>query len=86
MSSNPRLAQKQTKESLILLLYCSMNISLGLEVNIDFALPHAVNLAEAGQTVQNKRTGMSSQESASLITPTDNFRLYVLLRVDAKRT
>ncbi|KAJ3554475.1 hypothetical protein NM688_g3093 [Phlebia brevispora] len=51
------LTEKQTKEYLILLLYCSMNLSVGLTVNMDFALPHAVNLAEAGRTVQNKRTG-----------------------------
>lgn len=27
------------------------------DVNLDFALTHAVNLAEAGDTVQNKRIG-----------------------------
>ena len=30
-----------------------------LDIDLAFALPHAVNLAEAGQSVQEKRIGMS---------------------------
>ena len=61
------LQQKQTKECLVMLLYCSMTLSPGLAVNMDFALPHAVNLAEAGKTVQNKRIGMPSLVDCSNI-------------------
>jgi AP-4 complex subunit epsilon-1 len=51
--------QKQCKEYLIILMYCSMAITSGLLSNgqFDFALPHAVSLAEAGHTVQDKRIG-----------------------------
>ncbi|CDO72933.1 hypothetical protein BN946_scf185002.g118 [Trametes cinnabarina] len=45
------------KENLILLLYCAMTVNPGVHVDLQFALPHAINLAEAGQTVQDKRTG-----------------------------
>ncbi|OSD08617.1 ARM repeat-containing protein [Trametes coccinea BRFM310] len=51
------LTMKQSKESLILLLYCAMTVNPGVHVDLEFALPHAINLAEAGQTVQDKRTG-----------------------------
>ncbi|KAI0723998.1 ARM repeat-containing protein [Cerioporus squamosus] len=51
------LTLKQCKESLVLLLYCSMAINPGVHVDLEFALPHAINLAEAGQTIQDKRTG-----------------------------
>ncbi|KAI0372895.1 ARM repeat-containing protein [Pilatotrama ljubarskyi] len=51
------LTVKQCKECLILLLYCSMSVHPGTSVDLEFALPHAINLAEAGQTIQDKRTG-----------------------------
>ncbi|KAI0636737.1 ARM repeat-containing protein [Trametes polyzona] len=51
------LTLKQCKEYLILLLYCAMTVNPGTHVDLEFALPHAINLAEAGQTVQDKRTG-----------------------------
>ncbi|RPD66372.1 ARM repeat-containing protein [Lentinus tigrinus ALCF2SS1-7] len=51
------LTLKQCKECLILLLYCSMAVNAGVHVDLEFALPHAINLAEAGQTIQDKRTG-----------------------------
>ncbi|KZT71326.1 ARM repeat-containing protein [Daedalea quercina L-15889] len=51
------LTVKQCKECLILLLYCAMNVELEGLVNLDFALHHAVNLAESGPTVQDKRIG-----------------------------
>jgi AP-4 complex subunit epsilon-1 len=39
-------------ECLILLLYCSMNTVAGLPPGaLEFALPHAVNLAEAGSSI-----------------------------------
>ncbi|KAI0819517.1 ARM repeat-containing protein [Trametes gibbosa] len=51
------LSLKQCKECLILLLYCAMTVNPGTHVDLDFALPHAINLAEAAQTVQDKRAG-----------------------------
>ena len=42
----------------MLLLYCSMAVNPGVHIDLEFALPHAINLAEAGQTIQDKRTGM----------------------------
>ncbi|OCH93386.1 ARM repeat-containing protein [Obba rivulosa] len=51
------LSLAQCKECLIMLLYCSMSVSSGTGADLEFALPHAVNLAEAGKTIQDKRTG-----------------------------
>ncbi|KAI0797604.1 ARM repeat-containing protein [Abortiporus biennis] len=48
---------KQVKESLIILLYCSMTVSSGTSIDLEFALPYALSLAEAGPTVQDKRIG-----------------------------
>ena len=39
-----------------MLLYCSMN-SMSPLPDLDFALTHALNLAESGQTTQDKRIG-----------------------------
>ena len=50
-------AQKQCKECLIILLYCTMNVASEGTLDLDFALRHAVNLAESGSTVQDKRIG-----------------------------
>lgn len=77
--------QKQTKECLIMLLYCFTNLSTGGSLaNMDFALSRAVNLAEAGQTVQNRRTGnflfCSTLIFISRICP----RIHVLYRNDAQ--
>ena len=51
--------QEHRKESLILLLYCHMTITHGFLPNdaFDFALPHAVGLAEEGQKLEQKRIG-----------------------------
>ena len=35
-----------------------MTVNSGAHVDLEFALPHAINLAEAGQSTQDKRTGM----------------------------
>ncbi|KAI0748602.1 ARM repeat-containing protein [Daedaleopsis nitida] len=51
------LTLKQCKEYLVLLLYCAMTVNPGVHLDLEFALPYAINLAEAGQTIQNKRTG-----------------------------
>ena len=37
-----------------------MAVNAGVHVDLEFALPHAINLAEAGQTIQDKRTGTST--------------------------
>ena len=52
------LLQKQVKESLILLLYCSMTVNHDVDLDVLFALPHAISLAEAGKTIQDKRIGI----------------------------
>ncbi|KAJ7497085.1 armadillo-type protein [Mycena latifolia] len=53
---HPTISLKETKECLIVLLYCSMSVA-SRALNIDFALPQAVNLAEAGKKVHEKRIG-----------------------------
>ncbi|EDR09136.1 uncharacterized protein LACBIDRAFT_296456 [Laccaria bicolor S238N-H82] len=57
--AHPALDLKACKECLIILLYCSMAITSGLLDNgyLDFALSHALVLAEAGTTVEDKRIG-----------------------------
>ena len=40
-----------------MLLYCAMAVSHGVHIDLEFALPHAINLAEAGKSTQDKRTG-----------------------------
>lgn len=35
-----------------------MNVDISLELDMDFALHHAVSLAEAGHTIQDKRVGV----------------------------
>ncbi|KAL1681789.1 armadillo-type protein [Schizophyllum commune] len=52
------LSLKDWKENLILLLHCSLTISAALPMHaLDFALPHAVTVAEAGESVPDKRIG-----------------------------
>jgi AP-4 complex subunit epsilon-1 len=48
-------------ETLILLLYCASAVSPGNAHSLDlsFAFAHAVNLAAAGRTTQERRTGAS---------------------------
>ncbi|EPS95437.1 hypothetical protein FOMPIDRAFT_1038502 [Fomitopsis schrenkii] len=55
--SRSTLTARQCKECLIMLLYCSTNVASEGAINLDFALHHAVNLAESGPTVQDKRIG-----------------------------
>jgi len=52
-----RDVQKECKEKLIMLLYCSMNLTHVTPGELAFALPHAVNLAETGQTLRDKQLG-----------------------------
>ncbi|KAG1890377.1 armadillo-type protein [Suillus subluteus] len=48
---------KECKEKLIMLLYCSMNLTHVNPGELAFALPQAVNLAEMGQTLRDKQLG-----------------------------
>ncbi|KAH9171445.1 ARM repeat-containing protein [Lactarius sanguifluus] len=56
--SRPGFSSAQCRECLILLLYCSMNTVAGLPPGaLEFALPHAVNLVEAGSSIDERKTG-----------------------------
>ncbi|KAI9457813.1 ARM repeat-containing protein [Lactarius psammicola] len=58
--SRPGFSSAQCRECLILLLYCSMNTVAGFPPGaLEFALPHAVNLAEAGSSIDERKTGLS---------------------------
>ncbi|KAG2148535.1 armadillo-type protein [Suillus cothurnatus] len=48
---------KECREKLIMLLYCSMNLTHVNPGELAFALPQAVNLAEMGQTLRDKQLG-----------------------------
>ncbi|KAG1815973.1 armadillo-type protein [Suillus subaureus] len=48
---------KECREKLIMLLYCAMNLTHVNPGELAFALPQAVNLAEMGQTLRDKRLG-----------------------------
>jgi AP-4 complex subunit epsilon-1 len=54
--------QKQAREDLLLLLYCTQSLEGGSrKLSVDellFALPSALTLAEAGQTIEERRIGM----------------------------
>lgn len=55
------LLQSHCKECLVLLLYCSISASPGFFTPnaFAFAFPHAINLAEAGVKIDDKRIGHS---------------------------
>ncbi|TFK46615.1 ARM repeat-containing protein [Heliocybe sulcata] len=55
--ADPGLSLNQCKECLVILLYCAMNVSILPPGGMEFALPHAVHLAESGMTTQDKRLG-----------------------------
>ncbi|KAG5731000.1 AP-4 complex subunit epsilon [Termitomyces sp. T112] len=57
--TDPALSLEKCREHLITLLYCHMTVSHGfLPLNtFDFALSHAVTLAEAGRSTSQKRMG-----------------------------
>jgi hypothetical protein len=52
--------QEQCKESLIILLYCHMTVAHDFLPTdaFDFAIPHAIGLAEASQRLEQKRIGI----------------------------
>ncbi|KAI0082819.1 ARM repeat-containing protein [Panus rudis PR-1116 ss-1] len=55
--SHSTITQKQVKECLVLLLYCTVAATPGVSPSVLFALPHAISLAEAGKTIRDKRLG-----------------------------
>ncbi|KAG2150452.1 armadillo-type protein [Suillus clintonianus] len=57
MHLSRRDMQKECREKLIMLLYCSMNLTQVNPGELAFALPQAVNLAEMGQTLRDKQLG-----------------------------
>ncbi|KAJ7782899.1 armadillo-type protein [Mycena metata] len=75
---HPTISLKETKECLIILLYCSMSISSPAlpTGSLDFALPPAVNLAEAGKKVHEKRIGYLF--CAELMPPAHELRLMLV--------
>ncbi|KAF9467306.1 armadillo-type protein [Collybia nuda] len=57
--SHLAMSTAQSREHLIILLYCFMAMSPGFVPRdvFNFALPHAVSLAEAGRSIEEKRIG-----------------------------
>ncbi|KAI0282501.1 armadillo-type protein [Russula aff. rugulosa BPL654] len=56
--SRPGFSSAQCREYLIILLYCSMSTVAGLPPGaLEFALLHAVNLAEAGSSMEERKAG-----------------------------
>ncbi|KAJ6497850.1 armadillo-type protein [Mycena sanguinolenta] len=76
---HPTLSLKETKECLVVLLYCSMSVTSSAslsEGSLDFALPQAVNLAEAGKKVHDKRIGYLF--CAEIMSPAHELRLMLV--------
>ncbi|KAF8621531.1 hypothetical protein AX15_007703 [Amanita polypyramis BW_CC] len=56
--SHTDLTLAQCMEFLVLLLYCFNAVDFDFSPGLmDFALPHAINLAEAGKTIEQKKIG-----------------------------
>ncbi|KAG9316700.1 armadillo-type protein [Chiua virens] len=53
----PHLSIKECKECLILILHCTIALSIAIPIALDFAFPHAVNIAELGQSPMDKKIG-----------------------------
>ncbi|KAF9474581.1 ARM repeat-containing protein [Pholiota conissans] len=55
----PKFSPEKCKEYLIILLYCSTSVTTGFlpADAFDFAFHHAINLAETGRKVEDKRIG-----------------------------
>lgn len=53
----PYLPIKVCKESLVLLLYCAMALNAASPGDLSFAFHHAMNLAELGESILDKRIG-----------------------------
>ncbi|KAF7375959.1 Adaptin-N domain-containing protein [Mycena sanguinolenta] len=73
------LSQNETKECLTVLLYCSMSITSAASLptgSLDFALPQAVNLSEAGKKVHDKQIGYLF--CAEIMSPTHELRLMLV--------
>jgi len=58
--TRPAVTPAEYKEYLIIILYCFNMIEYQFDPGLlDFALPYAVNLAEVGKTIEEKRIGES---------------------------
>ncbi|KAF8971037.1 armadillo-type protein [Flammula alnicola] len=57
--SRPKLSLEKCKECLVILLYCSTSVTPGFLAAdaFDFSFHHAINLAETGKKVEDKRIG-----------------------------
>ena len=66
-----------------MLLYCIMTFTGSSRPDLSFALPYAINLAEMGRGVSEKRIGEHTRHHATFVlTP---YRLLVLHRGNATR-
>ncbi|KAJ7668431.1 armadillo-type protein [Mycena polygramma] len=74
----PTISVKEVTENLIVLLYCSVAITTPAlpSGSFDFALPQAVNLAEAGKKVHEKRIGYLF--CAEIMSPVHELRLMLV--------
>ncbi|KAJ7647590.1 armadillo-type protein [Roridomyces roridus] len=75
---HPSLSLKDTRECLVILLYCFMSINSAAlpSSSLDFALPQAVNLAEAGRKGHEKRIGYLF--CAEIMSPNHELRLMLV--------
>ncbi|KAI0040369.1 ARM repeat-containing protein [Auriscalpium vulgare] len=75
--SRARLSSKQCRECLIILMYCFLTSISGIPPgDLAFALPHAVNLAEAGSSVKERRIGYLF--CSSIMPSHDEFKLMLV--------
>ncbi|TFK74600.1 ARM repeat-containing protein [Pluteus cervinus] len=76
--ASPSLSTNACKELLIVLLYCAFTTTSGEAVRhqFDFALTHAVNLAETGRAIGEKRIGYLF--CAELMPPEHELRLMLV--------
>ncbi|KAJ7209609.1 armadillo-type protein [Mycena pura] len=75
---HPATSLKEVKDCLIILLYCSISITSSAlpSASLDFALPQAVNLAEAGRHIHEKRIGYLF--CAEIMSPDHELRLMLI--------
>ncbi|KAI6000552.1 armadillo-type protein [Pisolithus albus] len=82
----PYLPIRVCKESLVLLLYCAMALNTSSPGDLSFAFHHAVNLAELGETIPDKRIGYTF--CTQLMPPNHELHLMLVntLRKDLEST
>ncbi|KIJ67872.1 hypothetical protein HYDPIDRAFT_185857 [Hydnomerulius pinastri MD-312] len=84
--AQPHLSIKDCKECLVLLLYCATALTTTAPGDLSFAFPHALNLAELGQSLMDKKIGYSF--CAELMPPNHELQLMLVntLRKDLEST